>query len=196
MKRLFLLLIFPIQLSAQSQGLVNIYVGFDTASSRISLFKSAFDNVPEIKCYSCCTIDSFLTAFEDFGHGWKIFQCVGESDKRWAICDNEKTEKIFWIAKDSTTHFQSWSDYWINQGGVSSGSPIRKGPSDKSPQLKIDSVYDYYFAVEAVQGDWLFVCYDRHRGSENGLENERSGTIGWVRWRKGNEIFASVTVAE
>ena len=195
---LLLILLFallPYRLLSQD-GLLLIEFGHNDIRDRaVPLYAAPGDTTPARMYQGERTLETAIQPFiGGLGNGAVYYRCAGETEKRWAIAA-EDSANVFWIDKDSLTHFVRWQEWWLYAYCVSSSEPLRLEADDKAKRVKIPEGYRGYFTVSVVEGDWLFARMGAGCGSYE-AEEKLPETTGWVRWRKNGKILAHVTYPE
>lgn len=158
------------------------------------------DSIPVYTVSSMEEFDTLLQpVFEYGGNPFIAFRCDTQFNGRFCIRDYKNPQKGFWIAPSEELAFLSWTQWFEDFGRITSSpaNPIRAAASDSAQTLS-RSCDCVLFGLDSISGDWMKISYDETCEDYFLLScpDEKSNLPGWIRWRKGDEIFAEVYIAE
>lgn len=125
------------------------------------------------------------------------FVCLSETNKYYKVIINY--DEIKYLVKDSTSKLLSWEDYILSSFGIrpNNNQELKKQPHLNSDKIENYSSQDIFCPIE-VKGEWVKVRFDCQNDSEliepcNSSEKKcPNETIGWLKWKKGNEILVEI----
>lgn len=142
-------------------------------------------------------------------YGIMHFVCVGMTDKAFRVLVDYSNTKYF--PKEKGYVFKTWDEYIMQSMGVRrvtdqlgtspASLPLRTEPSDSASILTIPPGLEMFCQMET-RGDWVRVTYDcfyndpddPYEGEPcfNYIDKCTDPLIGWLRWRKENQLLIDI----
>jgi len=179
-------------------GVINILSYVESENQEYThIDKICIYNDPECKDLLCCyTTDKawkppmgITPIYNSIEYGWYCFVCTGSNTNSYEVAINRTDKK--YVRKDKNIKYYTWGNFFdaVFTVNPTEENPLREEPSDDAPKVNIfddedigGDPEDYYQEIK-LQGEWLHIKY------------EKSGDGGWLRWRKGNDIIANISIS-
>lgn len=188
-KLLLFLILFPAIANSKTDGVIIFDVGIDSFSghSIAVLRQVGYSSVYAISIYypySHADIMPRPLRKDSSSHTWS-YRCLDEQEDKWLLQDESESGKSYWVFKNSWLTFKTYQDWWLTVDGIIPTENIYVNASKKSSVVARDSICQVYKVVE-VRENWLRINYSRMH-----CTNASDKSVGWILWRRKNEILVS-----
>lgn len=133
---------------------------------------------------------NIIPIYNSIDYGWYCFVCTGSNTDSYEIAINRTGKKC--IKKDKNVKYYSWEGFFnaVFTVNPTDANPLRESPSDNAAIVNpypnggdVEPEPEDYYQEIRLQDEWLRIKY------------EKSGIEGWLRWRRGNDIIADISIS-
>lgn len=196
MRRLLLIFLLPLTLSAQdmgnSVGLVTISDKYDSTDHKIEFLNDDGSIWYTLDLYKAWEnkSDFRIVAFKP-DYFLLHIRCIERTSARYTVVVNEETGLKKFLLNSSKLKFQTWEEYVINEVFSIELDPANAKIYDQINGTILTDIPEQgkVLAPKEVKGEWMRIIWSDTNEYPSNTSNDRTG---WIRWRKDDKIIVTL----